>query len=158
MPDKSRSPLEWVVLLLRFAFGGLFVYTSIYHALHAAKLLQSIKDYAILPGALIPWSGFLLIACEAGIGVALFFGFAARQAAIASTALLLVFTGAMVSAKVRGLDIACGCGLGDTQVSWWDVARDIVLIAVAVFLAWRSGKVSSMAEQPARELSTARRA
>ena len=77
---------------------------------------------------------------EAGVGIALVFGYFVRPVAIAAAVLLSVFTIAMVSAIVRGLDIACGCGLGDTQVGWLDVARDVLLIAVALLIAWRTGK------------------
>jgi len=157
MPSKLLSLVDRAILPLRIVFGGLFIYTSIYHALHATKLLESIKDYEILPDSLIPWSGLLLIAFEAGIGVALVFGYAVRQAAAAAAALLLVFTGAMISVIVRGLDIACGCGLGDTHVSWWDVARDALLIAIALLLAWRTGRESPVAERAAGELSAAKR-
>ena len=156
MPAKLLSLVNRAILPLRILFGGLFIYTSIYHALHATKLLQSIKDYAIVPASLVPWSGLLLIAFEAGIGVALVFGYAVRQAAVTAAALLLVFMAAMVSAIVRGLDIACGCGLGDTHVSWWDVARDALLIAAALLIAWRTGRESSVAERPAGQLSTAK--
>lgn len=156
MPAKLLSLVDRATLPLRILFGGLFIYTSIYHALHATKLLQSIKDYAIVPASLVPWSGLLLIAFEAGIGVALVFGYAVRQAAVTAAALLLVFMAAMVSAIVRGLDIACGCGLGDTHVSWWDVARDALLIAAALLIAWRTGRESSVAERPAGQLSTAK--
>ena len=156
MPAKLLSLVDRAILPLRILFGGLFIYTSIYHALHATKLLQSIKDYAIVPASLIPWSALLLVAFEAGIGVALVFGYAIRQAAVTAAALLLVFMGAMISAIVRGLDIACGCGLGDTHVSWWDVARDALLIAAALLIAWRTGKESSVAQRPAGQLSTAK--
>lgn len=156
MTAKLLSLADRAILPLRILFGGLFIYTSIYHALHATKLLQSVKDYAIVPASLIPWSALLLIAFEAGIGVALVFGYAIRQAAVTAAALLLVFMGAMISAIVRGLDIACGCGLGDTHVSWWDVARDALLIAAALLIAWRPGRESLVAERPAGQLSTAK--
>jgi len=63
----------------------------------------------------------------------------------------------MISAIVRGLDIACGCGLGDTHVGWFDVVRDVFLIAVAVLIAWRSGKEEpARSEQAAEQLSAAK--
>jgi len=41
---------------------------------------------------------------------------------------------AMGQAKARGLQIDCGCfgggGVGD-GVSWWDIARDVVLVLAA---------------------------
>ncbi len=154
MPTKLLSLVDRAILPLRFLFGALFIYTSVYHALHGAKFLQSVNDYEIVPASLIPWSGFLFIAFEAAVGIALVFGYFVRKAAIAAAALLFVFTAAMVSALVRGLDIACGCGLGDTQVSWLDVIRDSLLIAVALLIAWRTSKESAPAERAVGQFST----
>jgi hypothetical protein len=140
MPAKAISYLDRVIGAIRVLFAGLFIYTSLWHSIHAAKFLQSIKDYQIVSGGLVPWSGLLFIALEAGIGVALFFRYFVRQTAIAAAVLLSIFTIAMISAIARGLDIACGCGLGDTQVGWPDVARDLLLVAVAVLIAWRADK------------------
>jgi len=140
MASKAVSYLDRAILPIRILFGALFLYTSLWHGMHGAKFLQSIRDYQIAPGSLVPWSGFLFIALEAGVGIALVFGYFVRPVAIAAAVLLSVFTIAMVSAIVRGLDIACGCGLGDTQVGWLDVARDVLLIAVALLIAWRTGK------------------
>jgi uncharacterized membrane protein YphA (DoxX/SURF4 family) len=143
MPAKALSFVDYLdraILPIRILLGGLFIYTSLYHSLHAAEFLQSIKDYQLISGALVPWSGFLFIALEAGVGVLLLFGYFVRQAAVAAAALLLVFTVAIVSAIARDLGIACGCGLGDTQVGWLDVVRDLLLIVVAALIAWRADK------------------
>ncbi len=155
MPSKLLSLLDRVILPIRFLFGALFIYTSLWHSLHGEKFLQSIKDYQIISGPIVAWSGFLFIALEAGIGIALVFGFFVRQAAIVAAALLAVFTGVIVSAIVRGLDIACGCGLGDTQVGWFDVVRDVLLMAIALLIAWRTGKNAEelSTEQSAEQLS-----
>jgi len=155
MPSKVLSILDRAILPVRILFGALFLYTSVWHAIHAGKLLQSIKDYQIISGALVPWSGLLFIALEAGIAITLIFGYFVRQAAIAAAALLALFTGAMVSAIARGLGIACGCGLGDTQVSWFDVVRDVLLIAIALLIAWRADQEGALAAETAEQLSSA---
>ena len=155
MPSKVLSILDRAILPVRILFGALFLYTSVWHAIHAGKLLQSIKDYQIISGPLVPWSGLVFIALEAGIAITLIFGYFVRQAAITAAALLAVFTAAMISAIARGLDIACGCGLGDTTVSWFDVVRDVVLIAIALWIAWRTGKnEGAVTEETAEQLSS----
>jgi hypothetical protein len=138
MPAKAISYLDRAIMPLRVLFGGMFVYTSLWHGIHAADFLQSVKDYQIIPNGLAPWSGFLFIALEAAVGVALVFGYFVRPAAIVSAALLTVFTVAIVSAIMRDLGIACGCGLGDTQVGWFDVVRDAIFIVIALLIAWRA--------------------
>lgn len=156
MSLKPLSAMGWVVLLIRVLFGGVFIWTSVWHSTHAKEFLQSIKDYQIISGALVSWSGFLFIAAEAAIGVCLIFGFFVRQMSIVATVLLAGFTGVIVSAIVRQLDIACGCGLGDTKVGWFDVVRDAVLIAVALFIFWGTGKEEKTQTAEAAELSAAK--
>jgi uncharacterized membrane protein YphA (DoxX/SURF4 family) len=157
MPSKVLSIVDRAILPVRILFGALFLYTSVWHAIHAGKLLQSIKDYQIISGSLVPWSGLLFIAAEAGIAITLIFGYFVRPAAIAAAALLSVFTAAMISAIARGLGIACGCGLGDTTVSWFDVVRDVLLIAIALLIAWRTEKEGALAEETAEQLSSTAR-
>ena len=139
MPAKAISYLDRAILPIRVLFGGLFLYTAVTKAVHATEFLDSIRGYKVLPNALVPWSGFLLIALEAALGIALIFSYFVRKAAIVAAALLLVFTAAIAGAIIRGLDIACGCGLsGNAPVSWWEVARDLLLVAIAVLIAWRA--------------------
>lgn len=141
MPAKALSYLDRAIMPIRVLLGGLLLFTAITKAIHAADFLGSIRGYEILPNPLVPWSGFLLIAAESAIGIALIFGYFVRKAAIAAAALLFVFTAAIASAVMRDLPIACGCGIGsDAPVSWWEVARDLLLVAIAVLIAWRADK------------------
>ncbi|HTC92567.1 MAG TPA: MauE/DoxX family redox-associated membrane protein [Terriglobales bacterium] len=157
MASKVISIVDRAILPVRILFGALFLYTSVWHAVHAGKLLQSIKDYQIISGSLVAWSGLLFIAAEAGIAITLIFGYFVRQAAITAAVLLAIFTAAMVSAIARGLDIACGCGLGDTHVSWFDVVRDVFLIAIALLIAWRADKKEgAVTEETAEQFSAAK--
>src|SRR5260370_32166534 len=98
MPSKLLSLLDRVILPIRFLFGALFIYTSLWHSLHGEKFLQSIKDYQIISGPIVAWSGFLFIALEAGIGVSFVFGFFVMQAAIVAAAFVAVFIGGIMKA------------------------------------------------------------
>jgi hypothetical protein len=139
MPAKAISYLDRAILPLRVLFGGFLLYTAVVKALHPVEFLEAIRGYQILPTLLVPWSGFLLIALEAAIGIALLFGYFVRKAAMVAAALVFVFTAAIASAVIRQLPIVCGCGInGDAPVSWWEVARDLLLVAVAVLIAWRA--------------------
>jgi len=53
--------------------------------------------------------------------------------------LLLAITVAVTAVKVRGIHIDCGCFGGDSgPITWWTVARDVLLLKLAVLLALRS--------------------
>src|SRR5260370_14786460 len=88
MASKAVSYLDRAILPIRILFGALFLYTSLWHGMHGAKFLQSIRDYQIVPGSLVPWSGFLFIALEAGVGIALVFGYLILPVAIAAAGFL----------------------------------------------------------------------
>src|SRR5260370_36274567 len=116
MPSKLLSLLDRVILPIRFLFGALFIYTSLWRSLHGEKFLQSIKDYQIISGPIVAWSGFLFIALEAGIWVAFVFGFFFRQGGIVAAAFFSGFSRGKMCALVLRLGDSCGCGLGGTQV------------------------------------------
>jgi hypothetical protein len=141
MSEKAISYFDRAILPLRVLFGGFLLYTAVVKAIHPVEFLEAIRGYQILPNMLVPWSGFLLIALESAIGIALLFGYFVRLAATIGAALLFVFTAAIASAVIRGLPIVCGCGInGDAPVSWWEVARDLLLVALAGVIAWRANK------------------
>jgi putative oxidoreductase len=77
----------------------------------------------------LPW---LEIFC----GFALVVRFLYRGALSILTALILTFTFATVAAKVRGLDITCGC-FGHASQNWSfpaHLATNLILLAMVIFL------------------------
>jgi hypothetical protein len=53
-----------------------------------------------------------------------------RAGALASGGLMTVFTIAVLSAVVRGINISCGCfGSGSGPITWVTVLRDVALLA-----------------------------
>jgi uncharacterized membrane protein YphA (DoxX/SURF4 family) len=156
--SEPLTPMGWTLLAIRVLFAGVFIWTSVWHSTHSKEFLESIEAYQIISGPIVPWSGLFFIILEASIGVTLVFGYFVRQMAFAAAALLAVFTGVFVSAIARKLDIACGCGLGNTKVGWLDVVRDVLLMAIALLIAWRTGKKEEevSTEQAAEQLSAAK--
>ena len=94
---------------------------------------QEIANYQLAPG-LAPYGAMLLPAIEIVLGGALILGSRRWRAgaAVGLVGLLLVFTGAVLTAVVRGINIDCGCfGGGASPVTWWTVGRDVALLAAA---------------------------
>jgi putative oxidoreductase len=91
------------------AVGGIFVYAGILKALDPAQFAAGIANYKLLP-----WSAGVVLALylpwlEILCGVALIVRRLHVAAALILSALCGTFLIALVSAKARGLDIACGC-------------------------------------------------
>ena len=116
--------------------GGIFVYAGVVKVLDPVQFANDIDNYKTLPcfvsvrlAVYLPW---LEIFC----GLALIFRFLYRGGLLILTALILVFIGATIAAKMRGLDITCGC-FGHASQHWsfpQHMAIDLAIVAALVTL------------------------
>ena len=135
---RWRSPLH---LVCRLVPGGLLLWAGVGKALDRQGTLLSVDAYDVLPQAVVRPVAAALPWIEIAIGVFLVIGLFVRFAGVATAALVVVFLVGMGQAKARGLAIDCGCfGAGGSTgdgVSWWDLLRDVPLLLVGAYLAWR---------------------
>jgi uncharacterized membrane protein YphA (DoxX/SURF4 family) len=125
-----REVLVWVP---RVGLGALFIAAGASKLLDPGALAQEIANYQLLTAA-APYLAIALPATEIVAGFALLLGPRPwRAAGAAAIALLLVmFTGAVVFALVRGLNIDCACfGTGSAQVTWLTFGRNLLLLGAA---------------------------
>ncbi len=127
------------LLVLRIALGLIFIVAGGFKIGHAAEFAQEIAAFRLLPPPLIAPLALLLPFLEVMLGAYLAIGLFARASAWVAALLLLVFDLAIASAVVRGLHLHCGCfGPNDqTVTTWTEVARDAVLVILAVIVAVR---------------------
>lgn len=134
--------------ILDLVIGGVFIYAGVIKVLDPVQFANDIDNYKSLPwfvsvrlALFLPW---LEILC----GIALVFRFLYRGGLSILTALILVFTGATVAAKVRGLDISCGC-FGHASRGWsfpQHMAVDLAIF-VALIALWFASRVQRAALQ-----------
>jgi uncharacterized membrane protein YphA (DoxX/SURF4 family) len=98
-----------IIVLLRAAVGGVFIYAGALKALDPAQFATDVDNFRLLPYAAscavavyLPWLEILA-------GTALALGVLRSGAVLILGAFLGVFLVALSSAWVRGLDISCGC-------------------------------------------------
>jgi uncharacterized membrane protein YphA (DoxX/SURF4 family) len=111
---------------------------------------MAIDSYNMLPmNAVVLLARFLPI-LEAVLGALLVSGLGLRWAASITSALLLVFIGAMTRALILHIQIKCGCFGNDEPLTIWTLLRDssLLVLALAVtigafLLKKRQGTVSS---------------
>ncbi|HEY6871282.1 MAG TPA: MauE/DoxX family redox-associated membrane protein [Geobacteraceae bacterium] len=135
--------LDYVV---RLVLGGAFLYAGFVKIGEPSGFAGSIAAYRLLPyfgnylaAAVLPW-------LEALCGVLLIAGYRPRAAASLVLVLTLAFMAVLVSALARGLDIDCGCfrhGGGKTS-AWTALARDSILLAMALVVLRDSGQRRSL--------------
>ncbi|PYL21149.1 MAG: DoxX family protein [Verrucomicrobia bacterium] len=89
--------------------GGIFIYAGALKMFDPVRFASDIDNYKILPWTIGVALAFYVPWLEIFCGIALVLRFLYRGGLSILTALVLVFTLATVAAKVRGLDITCGC-------------------------------------------------
>jgi uncharacterized membrane protein YphA (DoxX/SURF4 family) len=123
--------------MTRVFVGLLFIVSSIEKIADPALFSRSIGNYGLLPvwslmtiATVLPW---LELLC----GFAVLFGTGLRGSSFLLTAMLVVFTAAVVSALARGLDISCGCFTQDPaagRIGWTKVWQNASLVVLTVYL------------------------
>jgi uncharacterized membrane protein YphA (DoxX/SURF4 family) len=142
--ETSARPAAWprtLLVLGRVALGIVFVYAA-YAKLHFDGawhfgdyhffFAMVIDSYKIIPvGAaesmarVMPW-------LELAVGIWLIAGVGLRWAGLLSSALLVMFIGAMIRAKIQGLEINCGCFGNNEKLGTATLIRDSSLLFLAL--------------------------
>ena len=128
--------------LLAILIGGLFIYAGAVKALEPVRFAGDIENYHILPWSVGVRLAFYLPWLEILCGLALIVRRLYSGALVLVLALMLVFIGASISAKARGLDISCGCfGHVSDQLSFaWHLVLDFLLLAGLLCLSFAERK------------------
>ena len=133
---------EWFGLAARLVVGGVWIVAGAIKLPDPATSVQAVRAYQLLPASVVPTVGQLLPVVEIVVGLTLVLGVLTRGAAIVSALLFLAFIVGIVSVWARGITIDCGCfgggGLDPNATSKypWEIARDVALLLLSVYLAW----------------------
>ena len=123
--------------ILRVLLGAVFCYAGVAKALNPGQFAIDIDHYRLLPyfalaplALYVPW-------LEIVSGISVVFGPARRGALFVLLALNFIFTLAVGSALVRGLDITCGCfGAALSMPLSLSLARNLLLGAASLWLLY----------------------
>jgi putative oxidoreductase len=130
--------------IIDLVVGGIFIYAGAIKALDPIRFGLDIDNYKILPWAVSIRFAFYLPSLEILCGLALILRFLYRGGLSILGVLVLTFLGATIAAKVRGLDITCGC-FGHASQNWsfpQHLAVDLALLVAVVFL-WFSERAAA---------------
>ena len=143
----NRESLNRFWRIVAILIGALFIYAGVVKVLDPVRFAGDIENYHILPWPVGVRLAFYLPWLEILCGLALIFRRLYSGALVLVLALMLVFIGATISAKARGLDISCGCfGHVSDQLSFaWHLVLDLVLITALVLLLFRQRALSRVA-------------
>lgn len=127
-----------VFTLVAVIIGALFVYAGGVKVLDPVGFAGDIENYKTLPWPIGVRLAFYLPWLEILCGLALITRCLFRGGMFILTVLMSVFIIATIVAKVRGLDISCGCfGHATKSLTFaWHLALDFLLLGGLLFL-WR---------------------
>ena len=119
--------------------GGIFIYAGAIKVLDPVQFAIDIDNYKILPWTISVGLAFYLPWLEMSCGLALIVRRLYLGGLSILTALVAVFLVATIAAKVRGLDITCGC-FGHASQNWnfpTHLAIDLAILGVLLALSFR---------------------
>jgi hypothetical protein len=119
--------------------GGIFIYAGAIKVLDPVQFAIDIDNYKILPWTISVGLAFYLPWLEMFSGLALIVRRLYLGGLSILTALVAVFLVATIAAKVRGLDITCGC-FGHASQNWnfpTHLAIDLAILGALLALSFR---------------------
>jgi putative oxidoreductase len=134
------SNLIWRIL--DFVLAGIFIYAGTLKALDPVLFASDIDNYKILPWPISVALAFYLPWLEIFCALGLVFRFLYRGTLAILSASIVIFTLATIAAKVRGLDITCGC-FGHASQHWSFPAHFVTNLAILAGLLALSFKATS---------------
>lgn len=126
-----------VISILRVALGTIFVYAGMLKIGEPIAFAGNIAAYDLMPYMATYFAATILPPLEICCGLLLIIGWRVRAAAAMVILLNIIFMIALILTLIRGLDIDCGCfkqGGGNKTTAWQALARDVVLLAMAVIV------------------------
>lgn len=95
--------------IIRIFLGITFVYASWDKILHPEAFAQAIANYRILPSFLVGIMAVAMPWIELFCGLFLILGLFVRSSALILSLMFVMFSIALSSTVIRGIDIDCGC-------------------------------------------------
>jgi uncharacterized membrane protein YphA (DoxX/SURF4 family) len=131
---------EWLQvldLIVRLIAGGILITAGIAKVrIGHAAVAKSVVAFGVLPMRLARVWARILPWVEVGLGCWLVTGLFTSVAAMAAATLMVLITGAVTRALIRGRIVPCGCfGHASELLSWRVVARNALVIAGLAVLA-----------------------
>jgi len=135
-PIRSRPILHVSRVVLRLLVAALFLFAAITKLFDPSSFAQQIANYQLAPWPATAVLSVFLPALELCVGICLLLGRWESGALVWLAILLMIFSGALLSAILRGLSIDCGCfGRSvENTGTLWPLIRNLALLVVTGFL------------------------
>jgi len=129
---------KYFQIILRFFLGAIFIYASYDKIINPSEFAKAIKNYDMLPVALINIPAIFIPYLEFFSGVLLIIGVFKRGSSMLIIVMLVFFLIGLFQAYVRGLDINCGCFSLENANSSSDILvrifEDVLMLIAAILI------------------------
>ncbi|MEX0789795.1 MAG: MauE/DoxX family redox-associated membrane protein [Actinomycetota bacterium] len=122
-------------LLIRFAFGTMFLAAGASKLSDLGEFADAIRLYRIIPGVTAGAVAKMVAVTEVALGIVLILGVAIPYAAVVGSILLVAFAVAMAINLIRGRRIPCGCKRESEPIQIKHILRNALSVAALIFLA-----------------------
>jgi putative oxidoreductase len=139
MGNQTSNLARSVWRIVDFVVGGIFIYAGAIKALDPIGFAGDIDNYKILPWTIGLGLAFYLPWLEIACGLAVVFRRFYFGGLPILISLVSIFIAATVAAKIRGLDITCGC-FGHVSQNWsfpGHLALDLAILGALFALSFR---------------------
>lgn len=129
---QSGAASPWLLrFFLALVLGAVFVYAGALKAWDPVKFASDIQNFHVLSWPLGVRLAFYLPWLEIVCGLALLTGWLRTGAVGILSALMLLFIAVTIAARMRGIDLDCGCfGSATKNLPFrWHLVIDFVLLA-----------------------------
>jgi uncharacterized membrane protein YphA (DoxX/SURF4 family) len=145
----GRSALDvgrFLLRILDFALACIFLYAGVVKAIDPVQFANDIDNFKILPWPISVALAFYLPWLEIFCALSLVFRFLYRGALSILIVLMLTFTLGIIAAKLRGLDITCGC-FGHASQHWSfssHLATNLAILAALLALFFKASSANRL--------------
>ncbi len=108
-PNDPAALMLWPALVLRWLLGSFLIYLTWPKLVHPGPFAAQLGNFQLLSPVVVGWAAAILPMVGFVLGAALLTGVARRGAAAATAFIALAAVAAILLARVRGLDLGCGC-------------------------------------------------
>lgn len=127
----------WTVRLLRLGFGVLLLAAAIPKIGQPLLFAEAVANYRVLGEPLSRWTAVWVPWLELLAGLSLISGLWLEGGVLINAGLMTAFLVLVVQARLRGLDIACGCFdvQGEDPITWLKIMENLIFAAGSLLLA-----------------------
>jgi len=126
-------------ILLRIILGIIFIWASWEKIVDPGGFVRVVRNYSILPDALVNPTALFLPWIEATCGIFLITGYLVKGSAFIIDILMGIFMLAFVINMFRGIDVSCGCFSNTLKPAtkldyFYDILRDLAILGAGLWI------------------------